>query len=128
MKTYSAIALLLAGGLAGTALTLSCSDDSPGDADASTCECAPAEPPLTGRIVRTRQEISIDPNAVGIAGPGCPAGATVLGGSCRLALPDPAVFLSEAGVEMQSYLCIWKSTSLQRATGVSEAICLLPAP
>ena len=128
MKLYSMFALVLSGAVGGAGFIIACSDDSPGNADAGTCECAAAEPPLNGRIVRVRDQVSIAPNEFATAGPACAQGGTVLGGSCRLMSSDPNVLLSEAGIAFDTaYTCRWKSTSAQPATGIGEVVCLMPA-
>jgi hypothetical protein len=130
MKRISWLAAILSGALVGAAVVVACSDDSPGAADAATCECAAAEPPLTGRIVRVRATGEIEPNVGGSAGAVCQPGAIILGGSCRLMEGNRNVFLTEAGIGNgggMGYSCDWRSMSNSADTGVAEAICLMPA-
>lgn len=130
MRTTSTIATLLVGAVLGVGMIMACSDDSPGDADAATCDCPPAEPPLAGRIARTRVTTTIDPNAVGVQSSSCPAGGTILGGSCRMMEGNRNIALTEAGIVNgggQGYECHWSSTSASAGTGIVEAICLMPA-
>ena len=96
----------------------------------AACECPAAEPPLAGRITRVRTTVAIAPNDFGTTGSACPAGATILGGSCRLMSGNRSISLTEAGIDVggaTGYLCFWSSTSNQPDTGIVEAICLLPA-
>lgn len=130
MKNVSWLATLVTGAALGAVVVIACSDDSPGDADAGTCECPAAEPPIAGRVARIRGTVAIDPNAVGVQGAICPAGATLLGGSCRLMDGDPRIVLNDAGIVNgggQGYQCQWKSSSPVADTGIAEAICLMPA-
>ena len=132
MKHTTWLATLLTGVALGVTLILACSDDSPDGADAATCDCPTAEPPLAGRILRARGTVSIAPNDFGTTAVACPTGATILGGSCRLMNGNRLIYLTEAGIEMGGaavgYQCFWSSTSNQPDTGIAEAICLMPAP
>lgn len=123
------LAPLLGGVVLGAFIVVACSDDSPGDADAATCECPAAEPPLSGRVARIRVTAPIDPNAEGSTGAGC-NGGTLLGGSCRLMSGDRRIVINEAGAALggeQAYQCRWSSSSPLANTGIAEAICLMPA-
>ncbi len=130
MNHASSLITLLCGAILGAVVILACSDDSPGNADAATCECPAAEPPLAGRIVRARLTTVIDPGGNGVQSVGCPGTSTLLGGSCRLMNMDPRIVLISAGLESdngQGYRCQWKSSSPVADTGIVDAICLMPA-
>lgn len=76
MKNLILVAL---GALVATALVVSCSDDSPGDADAAVCDCPTVE---TVVDLRPAQSVPAGVNTLAIAS--CPAGSTLLGGGCEL--------------------------------------------
>lgn len=130
MKRMSWFVTLVTGVVAGIGIIVACSDDSPGDADAASCNCPAAEPPLAGRIVRGRGTGPIDPNGEGFASAGCQLGATLLSGSCRLMNGNRSISLTEAGFVNgggQGYQCQWSSSSPVANTGIAEVICLMPA-
>ncbi len=130
MKRVSWLLALLTGVVLGMGIIVACSDDSPGGADAATCDCAAAEPPLAGRIVRGRGTGPIDPDVGGVASAGCPLGATLLGGGCRLMNGNRNIFLTEGGIGnggVEGYQCDWRSMSPIADTGIAESICLVPA-
>ena len=118
MRTSTWIATTAGAFVAGVLLVVACGDDSPGDADAATCDCPAAEPPLAGRITVVHGTRLIPANGADLAEAVCPMGATLLGGGCRLAVPD-SVFLEEAGPNRDApaqpaYWCQWKSGSTHR--------------
>ncbi|MCL4683054.1 MAG: hypothetical protein KJZ92_17535 [Rhodocyclaceae bacterium] len=126
------LALALASSAATAALILSCSDDSPGDADAAVCDCPAAEPPLAGRLttVEDRRE---NPGAV----PGfsavarCPDGATLLGGGCEASANASSVLLSNAGRRPSgpAFGCSWLNPQNDSPDYIlAWATCLMPAP
>ncbi|MBP8811120.1 MAG: hypothetical protein KBG48_10540 [Kofleriaceae bacterium] len=127
----SKLAIAACGLLAGVVLVVSCSDDSPGDADAAACDCPAAEPPLNGRIVAVRASNPIQPGTGGGQGASCPAGAIVLGGACEVMTPDRAIQVSSSRVDRSAnhaYVCEWSARDATVAnTGTAEAICLVPA-
>lgn len=129
MRTSRTLLTLLAGAGFATATILACSDDSPSDADAATCDCPDAEPPLSGRIITRTVQEEIAPD--GSAGPAanCPTGAVLLGGGCRLSTPNGSIPLIEAGPTTNgiAYQCVWESSSPMANTGTAHAICLMPA-
>ncbi|HVV84159.1 MAG TPA: hypothetical protein VHE35_13885 [Kofleriaceae bacterium] len=131
MQRLSLIACLLVGALGGALIVVACSDDSPGDADASTCDCPASEPPLAGRIVHLHSPAGeIPANGMGNAAQGCPTNAVLLGGGCHLTNHNINVFLNESGIAAvgdPAYDCQWKSMSNLPETGVADAICLMPA-
>jgi hypothetical protein len=127
----SKLAIAACGLLAGVVLVVSCSDDSPADADAAVCDCPAAEPPLNGRIVFVRASNPIQPGTGGFQGASCPVGATILGGACEVMNPDRAIQVSSSRVDRtasHAYVCEWSARDAAVAnTGTAEAICLVPA-
>ncbi len=123
--------LLFSLGGAGVALAfvLSCSDDSPGDADAAE-NC---EPPLTGRITRVEDmKQNVAPGNPIDAYAACPAGATLLGGGCEVdGQNSSTLVLNKTGIgsENGSYGCFWTNPmSITVETVRAWAVCLRPAP
>ena len=125
------LALVLLGAAAATAFILSCSDDAPGDVDAAAaCDCPDAEPPLAGRIVRVTNDAgAIAANNQGNASAFCPAGGTLLGGSCALGDSNAAITLSQALApsDVEQFACIWNNPTNDANTMIVTAICLVPA-
>jgi len=122
-------------GLAGAALAcvliLSCGNDSPGSADAATCDCPAAEPPLSGRIVRVTETVALAAQDIGGTGASCAAGATLLGGGCALQTLDDRVTVSYTSPDVggaESWTCSWNNPTTDANTGIATAICLMPAP
>lgn len=130
MKNLSAVLILSVGVVAGAALIVACSDDSPTDADAAVCDCPAAEAPLAGRIVHVRAAGPLTAGGGGISAADCPAGATIIGGACEVQAPDAKILLMESRFVVDRQLvCRW---STEAATidnmGTADAICLIPAP
>src|SRR4051812_12630953 len=98
MHTTSIVSVI-AGMLAGVVLVLSCGDDSPGRADAATCDCPAAELPIAGRIMVVDSTRIIAANSRGSVDAGCPQGALRLSGSCTTADLNPVrdVTLEQSG-------------------------------
>lgn len=134
MKTPPLVLAIAFGTVLGAAVVVACSDDSPGNADAATCACPSAEPPLAGRLTTARATGNILANGFGHAGAGCPAGATILGGSCYADGPGSTlIVLNRAGFDrtlptQPGYGCDWASTAATNVVGIAEAVCLMPAP
>lgn len=129
------IVMLVVGAALGIALVLSCGHGpSPVDA-ADQCNCPAAEPPLTGRIVQvTTPSLTIPAQSAQAAGPQCAAGATVIGGGCRLESLVPDIVLSENGpiiprdgAANPGWYCQWKNPTTADVTAKAIAICLNPA-
>jgi len=134
MKPTTIFAAVLFGTALGAAMVVACSDDSPNNADAATCDCPAAEPPLAGRITTARTTGNINANGFGSVAAGCPAGATILGGGCYAeGAGSSSIALLHAGFDrttptQPAYACGWSSTAATNVTGVAEAVCLMPAP
>lgn len=124
------LVLVLVGAIGATTLVIACSDDSPGDADAAVCECDPAEPPLTGRIVRVENRMTASTPALSV-GAACAAGATLLGGGCYTEgnnMRNPR--LIQSGFLLpgpNTFSCDWDNPQQNEVTGVAWATCLTPA-
>jgi hypothetical protein len=130
MRITSSVALLLAGMLAGIVLVLSCSDDSPGKADAATCDCPAAEPPIAGRIMRFSNTRTIAAGSANGQGAACPQGAILLSGSCtNNESTGPDLTLKQSGSyddASQGWSCDFKNNSAVPVTIKATAICLMP--
>jgi hypothetical protein len=126
---YSAVRFV-AGVLAGMALVLSCSDDSPGNVDAGACDCPAAEPPIAGRIVVIDVTQVAAANGLGIQSAGCPQGARLLSGSCTTAVDNPVrdVTLQQSGfyTTEQAWHCQFKNNEATPVTIKASVVCLMP--
>ena len=123
-------ALVLAGIVGATAFIVSCSDDS-SDADAAVCDCAPAEPPLAGRITRVEDRQTAT-QSVFIRRAACPANSTLLGGGCYSEGPsrlDVRLIMAgePEGGDPLVYGCTWGNQPGLEVTVVAWAKCLVPA-
>lgn len=137
--TMRAPLLILTGAFLGAGIVVACGDDSPADVDAQdaspTCDCPSAEPPLAGRITIDDVfvvEVPLPANDSAGNGVTCPAGKTLLSGSCRLQTADPEVTLSEAGFNdatpgLISWDCAWNNPTPRANTGIVRVMCLSPA-
>ena len=127
---FKSLALILAGAATATTLVVSCSDDSPGDADAAACDCPAAEPPLTGRIVRIedrRTSMGVVPSSFAA----CPANSTLLGGGCFTEggerLTPRLIMSGEPSGGTNNFVCEWANPTMVEVTTVAWATCLNPA-
>ena len=116
------------GGVALTlALLLACSDDSPGDADAASCNC---EPPLTGRIVQVEGVRTDQTGSLVNAFANCAENARLLGGGCEVrGENEETLVLNQAGINGNplAYGCQWQNpASITVETVRAWAICLNP--
>jgi hypothetical protein len=116
---------------AGAVLVLSCSDDSPGNVDAATCDCPATEPPLAGRIMIVDQTQVIPANSRSGQDAICPQGALRLSGSCTTAVVNPVrdVTLEQAGFfadDLRSWSCDFRNNEATPVTIKVSVVCLLP--
>lgn len=121
---------VVVGAVLSAGLILACSDDSPHDADAASCDCPAAEAPLAGRIVERTDTIIISANGQGSGTAICPAGSTVLGGGCTVEASGAGVgntALFDSGPRSGGYTCGWLSTVPNPSTAKATAFCLVPA-
>jgi hypothetical protein len=128
MKT---ITVSLASLTLGIALTLSCSDDSPGDADAAVCDCPAAEPPITAQRVVRETSNPITLTAGTATGPAiaCSRGIAI-SGSCDLDFNAmrSQLHLVEAGLhDNNGWSCIWSNNGAVDTIGTATVVCLVPA-
>ena len=132
MHIASKVVTLVAGAVVGALLVIACSDDSPGRADAASCDCPPAEPPIMGRITVASLTTEIAANDRGGQGVSCPAGAELLSGSCTTDPPSPIrdVTLKQSGFygDASSWQCRFKNNETTPVTIKVSARCLTPAP
>jgi len=129
---------LTAGAAASAAIIVACSDDSPQNADAATCDCPAAESPITAtRLIRVDDTRIAAANAGGGAFAMCPLGALLVGGSCFVDEDNTARELSLTFFGMEprdptmpatSWICAFDNKSLTAtATVRAQALCLTPA-
>lgn len=134
-----ALSLALASGLAGAAIVIACSDDSPRRADAATCDCPIAEPPITqARIHRVAVPTTVPTGSSAIATAGCATDEVLLSGGCEITAdntPDQIVIEISAPhpgdltVSADSWTCRWRNGSFTGTAEVrAQALCLRPAP
>ncbi len=114
----------------GLALVLSCSDDSPGDADAAVCDCPAAEPPITAqRLVRETTMLAIAAGQGAAPTTTCTRGIAI-SGLCELEFGalDNQIPLIEVGLrDSNGWRCQWFNGSIQATTGSATVVCLVPA-
>lgn len=140
MTLRTPVLLFTLGATFGAVVVVACGDDSPNDVDAAdaddlTCDCAPAEPPLAGRIViqEITAPVTLPAGGFGVQGLQC-VGGTLLTGSCRLNTlgPEPEVTLSEAGLDDRTpgviaWQCVWNNPTPREIMGEVRVLCLMPA-
>ncbi len=131
-RNLSRTGYLVVGASFGLAIALSCSDDSPSDADAAACDCPAAEPPLAGRFMVVRSTSMLPPMALGGADASCPVGATLVTGSCFGSDGGVQVPLLSAGTvvgdtDFSSWSCQWNNTTASEIEAVATVKCLMPA-
>lgn len=118
----------IGGAAVAFAFVLSCSDDSPGDADAAE-NC---EPPLAGRINRIEDVKTAQSAMIVNAVANCPAGHVLLGGGCEVSgsFTERLVLFNAGGTNGQNfYSCSWSNPqSVTVETVRAWAVCLSPAP
>lgn len=135
MTRLRTLSTLVVGLIAGVVLVVACGDDTtPADAaDAATCDCPAAEPPLAGRITAVRSDGTVLANGAGGAVARCPAGAIALGGACEALVQDVNVVLLSSRFDRTTpstpgYRCDWGSIgSTQDRVVTAEVTCLMPA-
>jgi hypothetical protein len=122
---------LVAGLFAGAVLVLSCSDDSPGNVDAATCDCSAAEPLLAERIMVVNQTRIVAANSRGGQSAACPQGALRLEGSCTTADLNPGydVTLERSGFydnDLRGWGCHFRNNEAVPVTIKASVVCLMP--
>lgn len=130
MRITSSVVSVLIGMLAGIVLMLSCSDNSPGTADAATCDCPAAEPPIPGRVKRFSNTLVIAPGDDTAQSAACPEGGLILSGMCTnnpvTTGADLTLQQSGASDGSQEWICSFKNNSAAPLTIKVTAICLMP--
>jgi hypothetical protein len=132
MRITRSVALLVTGIAAGVVLIVSCSDDSPGHADAAACECPAAEPPLAGRIQRVTDTVTVAANGDAGVTAGCPDGASIIGGGCATS-PEGSIYDVVLQYSHQSdsgrvWECRFHNNMPMVINIRASAYCLVPAP
>ena len=120
----------MTGMVAGIMLVISCSDDSPGNADAATCDCPAAEPPLDGRLQVVKATAEVPANSNGGQGAQCPVGSQYLGGGCGAIngqLPDIVLRQSAPSTSGRGWYCEFRNNEPTPVTIEASVFCLVPA-
>ena len=130
MNIVKSCGLIASGLAAGMLLVISCSDDHPGSADAATCDCPAAEPPLAGRvqIVKATQEISA--GSFGGQSNRCPENSVLLSGGCGTPDGQPAELelqQSRPAMTEDGWACHFRNNATGPVTIQVTAFCLVPA-
>ena len=122
MKFIDSLIMLGCGIVAGVALVLSCGgSSSPKDADAAdapTCNCSAAEPPIPSRITEVKSDDVIPKDTsrvhVGMPCPVAPQHAIPLSGGCIIDYPSQItgnVILEESAPDANGWRCTWSNLS-----------------
>lgn len=112
MRTIKHLCILAAGIVAGITLVISCGDDAPRPADAATCDCAAAEPPISkDRVVQHEQPSQVGPTSQVTAAVGCDRDTeVVLGGGCAADIgASPDLVLQQSIATDLGWTCVWKN-------------------
>jgi hypothetical protein len=134
MKASQFILVFCMGIAVGVVFLFSCGDNGPAPvhaADAGTCDCPAAEPPLAGRILNSQMQFTLLPNSPqqrhGLGCPGGPVSGTVISGGCTAMLgTNIDVILEESYPDDQGWNCIWNNTSNTEVTVKVVVRCLMP--
>jgi hypothetical protein len=132
MKITKSIAPLLIGTIFGAGLVLSCSEDSPRQSDASTCDCPASEAPIAGRtVVIDGEPHTIAAGDLLAVGAACTPGMQFLSGSCTAADPttleDIALIQSGFSKTTLGWACAFKNNKLTAVQVKASVLCLKPA-
>jgi len=130
MKVVTPIVCMAIGAVFGAVTVLSCSDNSPGKADAATCNC---EPPIAGRLVTIDgNPTTLQPGEQSGAGAACPTGAQFLTGAC---MPVDPQTLKDIQVQQFKWDptsfgwgCGFKNNSTTTAVQVKATVLCLKPP
>ena len=132
------VVYLAVGAAFSAVIIVACSDDSPQNADAATCDCPAAESPITAqRMVRIDAAETLAANDGATPFAQCPADSVLLTGSCYIDQDNTAREVSlvafgitpeAASAAPQSWNCFFDNKSLTAtATVRAQALCLTPA-
>ncbi len=133
LRTFATV---IASAAATFVFFFACSDDggSPMDAaaDASTCNCPAAEPPLEGRLTivsMTLADQGGSPGSVALTAT-CPDNAELLGGGCNVTGPGANTLTlytsSRTASGPYAYGCRWNNPTGATVTIEAWASCLAP--
>ncbi len=125
------LALILSAGFAGAVVVVACSDDSPHDVDAATCDCPAAEPPITTARIRRVEgpTATVTSGTIGGAGAVCPAGEVLVTGGCTVLVGTDDLVLMEAFPnDASNFACAWRNNGPGDAQVRAIANCLRPVP
>jgi len=129
MNIVKSCGLVAAGLVAGVMLVISCSDDSPGTADAASCDCPPAEPPVAERIEIVTATQTIPANSNGGQSTGCPVGAALLSGGCDTDNGQPADIQLRMSTpfdgDLRGWSCWFRNNENVPVTIKVSAVCLV---
>jgi hypothetical protein len=132
MRIARSAVRLTTGLTASVLLILSCSDDSPGHADAAACQCPAAEPPLAGRIQRVTNTRTVPANGDDGVNAACPDGALIIGGGCATS-PETSVHnvvlqFSHQDDTGRVWVCRFHNNEATPVGIRASVYCLIPAP
>lgn len=134
MRPAGPILMLTFGVAIGITFTLSCEQDNPSRADAadaSMCNCPPAEPPIFGRVVEVKANYVIPANTHGTHGEICPgvSPGIVLNGGCTAEPPQPngSIVLEQSAPDADGWDCSWNNPSFVDVPVHVIVRCLMPA-
>lgn len=128
---------VVTGIIIGISATLACSDDSPSHADAASCDCPNAEPPIKSRISEIIESRMLPPSteSSGRGGLGalCPEGSILITGGCTAGtgqVPDVVIEQNspaprELGSSGNAWGCSWRNNTNQPVQVRVIARCLM---
>lgn len=122
--------LFLAGAASCGTWFIACGDGH-GSADAATCDCPAAEPPLNGRIMVVQgTPASVPANSAAGATVDCPVGAQLLTGGCINVDNDAQTFLMQSyATDTRTWACTYSNRrpDTQAVMVRATVTCLMPA-
>jgi hypothetical protein len=133
MRIRDNLLVFLVGGIAATALHLSCDGDGAAPADAAAqCDCPAAEAPLVGRLTRASATIESASMMVNGQVALCPIGDIVISGGCKGGSNDSRYLLKTSYPEPADapvgWYCQFYNGTASPVTSEAHVLCLKPAP
>jgi hypothetical protein len=133
MKIRDNFLIFLIGGVAATALHLSCDGDGTTPVDAAVqCDCPAAEAPFKGRLTRATALIESAPMTEGGQVALCPIGDIVISGGCKAGSNDSKYVLNTSYPEPLNspvgWYCQFYNGTASAVTSEASVLCLKPAP
>lgn len=131
---------IITGMAIGISAMLSCSDESPSRADAATCDCPIAEPPVSSRISEVIESRMLPPSTESGGRGGlaalCPERSILITGGCTAGtgqVPDVVIEQNspiprELGSSGNAWGCSWRNNTNQAVQVRVIARCLMAAP